>query len=481
MDNTKIRVRYAPSPTGYIHIGNLRTALYNYLFSRHNNGTLILRVEDTDKERKVEGAVENLISSLKLLGIEYDEGPFKDGEYGPYFQSERLDIYMKYALELVEKGDAYYAFETSAELDAMREKQLAEGKQTMYDGKARDFSKEKVEELLASGIPYVIRLKVPRDSEVTFEDIVKGTVTIETNLIDDQILIKSDGYPTYHLANVIDDHLMEVSHIIRGEEWVTSVPKHVLIYESLGWKPPVFAHAPLILNPDKSKLSKRQGDVAVEDYLRKGYLKETLINFLAFLGWNPGEGEEEELLSMDELISKFTLERVHKAGAIFNIDKLNWMNNHYIKEYDLDSIINMSLPYFEKANMDISNAERMLKIISLMRVYVDKLEDLPVKSEMFFTDKVKFAIPEEEEILKAEDSKRIMASLKREVESEEKITPENFKEIMKKVQDETKLKGKGLYKPVRLALLGSEHGPDLAKVAEILGKEQIISFLSVYL
>ena len=225
-------------------IGNLRTALYNYLFAKHNHGTLILRVEDTDKERKVEGAVESLISSLKLLGIEYDEGPFKGGDYGPYFQSERLDIYMKYALELVEKGNAYYAFETSEELDAMREKQLADGKQTMYDGKARDFSKEKVEELLASGIPYVIRLKVPRDSEVTFEDIVKGTVTIETNLIDDQILIKSDGYPTYHLANVIDDHLMEVTHIIRGEEWVTSVPKHVLIYESLGWKPPVFAHAP---------------------------------------------------------------------------------------------------------------------------------------------------------------------------------------------------------------------------------------------
>ena len=481
MDNTKIRVRYAPSPTGYIHIGNLRTALYNFLFAKHNNGTLILRIEDTDKERKVEGAVENLISSLKLLGIEYDEGPFKGGDYGPYFQSERLEIYMKYALELIEKGNAYYAFETPEELDAMRERQLAEGKQTMYDGKAREFSKEKVEELLASGIPYVIRLKVPKDSEVVFEDVIKGTVKIDTNLIDDQILIKSDGYPTYHLANVIDDHLMEVSHIIRGEEWVTSVPKHVLIYEAMGWKPPVFAHAPLILNPDKSKLSKRQGDVAVEDYLRKGYLKETLINFLAFLGWNPGEGEEEELLTMNELIQKFTLERVHKAGAIFNIDKLNWMNNHYIKEYNLDLIIEMSLPYFQKAGMDVSNTERMRKIISLMRVYVDKLEDLPTKSEIFFTERAKFAIAEEEEILRTENSKRIISVLKREVESVELVTPENFKEIMKKVQEETKLKGKDLYKPVRLALLGSEHGPDLAKVAEILGKEKIISLLKFYI
>ncbi len=480
MNNKKIRVRYAPSPTGYIHIGNLRTALYNYLFARHNNGTFILRIEDTDKERKVEGSVENLINSLNLLGIDYDEGPFRGGNFGPYFQSERLDIYMKYALELVEKGNAYYAFETPEELEAMRERQLAEGKQTMYDGKAREFSKAKVEEMLATGIPYVIRLKVPRDREVVFHDVIKGTVKIDSNLIDDQILIKSDGYPTYHLANVIDDHLMEVSHIIRGEEWVTSVPKHVLIYESLGWEPPVFAHAPLILNPDKSKLSKRQGDVAVEDYLKKGYLKESLINFLAFLGWNPGEGEEEELLSMDELIKKFTLERVHKAGAIFNIDKLNWMNNHYIKEYDLDKIIEMSLPYYQQAGIDISNKERMRKIISLMRVYVDKLEDLPVKSEMFFTEKVKFVIPEEEEILRTESSKKIISVLKREVENTEEITPENFKEIMKKVQAETKLKGKDLYKPVRLALLGSEHGPDLAKVAEILGKERIIKFLNIY-
>ncbi|HQY22082.1 MAG TPA: glutamate--tRNA ligase, partial [Ignavibacteria bacterium] len=289
MNNNNVRVRFAPSPTGYVHIGSVRTALFNYLYARNQNGKNILRIEDTDQTRKVEGAVENLVDSLALLGIDFDEGPGKDGEAGPYFQSERLEIYKKYCDELLEKKAAYYAFETSEELDEMRKMQQLEGRQTMYDGRARDLTDEEVKANLDKGMPYVIRLKVPRDEEVRFNDVIKGNIKIETNIIDDQILLKSDGFPTYHLANVVDDHLMGITHIIRGEEWVTSVPKHILIYKALGWEVPAMVHVPLILNPDKSKLSKRQGDVAVEDFLKKGYLKEALINFIAMLGWNPGE------------------------------------------------------------------------------------------------------------------------------------------------------------------------------------------------
>ncbi len=269
----KVRVRFAPSPTGPLHMGGVRTALYNYLFARKNGGDMILRIEDTDQTRKVEGAIENMIGTLRALDLDIDEGPFKGGDLGPYYQSERLDIYKKYCDELLEKGMAYYAFETPEELDEMRKLQQIEGRQTMYDRRARDFTPEEIKEKLDSGIPYVIRLKVPLNEEIIFEDLIRGNIKIETNIIDDQVLLKADGFPTYHLANVIDDHLMEITHIIRGEEWVTSVPKHIILYRAFGWEVPKMAHLPLLLNSDKTKLSKRQGDVAVEDYLKKGYLK----------------------------------------------------------------------------------------------------------------------------------------------------------------------------------------------------------------
>src|SRR4030095_12426385 len=265
----KVRVRFAPSPTGYLHLGSLRTALFNYLFARHNGGKFILRVEDTDKSRKVEGAVENLINILNSMGLNYDEGPVAGGDYGPYFQSERLDVYRKYTDELLQRGFAYYAFETEGQLEEMRRVQQIQGKQTMYDRRARVLTENEVNEKLALGIPHVVRLKIPLDSEIKFNDMIRGNVKIDTNLIDDQVLLKADGYPTYHLANVIDDHLMGITHIIRGEEWLTSVPKHIILYNAFGWEIPRMAHVPLILNPDKSKLSKRQGDVATEDYLKK--------------------------------------------------------------------------------------------------------------------------------------------------------------------------------------------------------------------
>ena len=342
----QVRVRFAPSPTGYIHVGSLRTALFNYLFARHNNGKFILRIEDTDQSRYVDGAVENLIKSLNILGIEYDEGPDKKGDYGPYFQSQRLDIYKKHAMELIEKDMAYYAFETPEELEEMKRLAHLEGRVTAYDRRARNLTHEEIQKYLNENKPYVIRLKVPLGEEIKFNDLVKGTIKINTDHIDDQVLLKSDGFPTYHLANVVDDHLMGITHIIRGEEWITSVPKHVILYNAFNWEVPEMAHVPLLLNPDKTKLSKRQGDVAVEDYLQKGYLVEALNNFMALLGWNPGEGETSEIFSMNELIEKFSLSHVQVHGAVFNIEKLNWMNNEYIKSSDLDKLLDLSIPFF---------------------------------------------------------------------------------------------------------------------------------------
>lgn len=474
----EVRVRFAPSPTGYIHIGSLRTALFNFLFARHSNGKNILRIEDTDQTRKVEGAVENLTKNLELLGIKFDEGPHQGGNYGPYFQSERLVLYKKYCDELIEKGAAYYAFETPEELDEMRRMQQLEGKQTMYDRRARDLSNEEVEEKLKSGIPRVVRLKVPLNEEIKFDDAIKGTIKIESNLVDDQILLKSDGFPTYHLANVVDDHLMHITHIIRGEEWITSVPKHIIIYRALGWKVPVMAHVPLILNKDKSKLSKRQGDVAVEDYLNKGYLKEALINFIALLGWNPGEGEEQEFFSMKELAEKFTLDKVQSSGAVFNIDKLNWMNNSYIKNYDIDKLVEISIPFFEKSEIDTSNVQFVKKVLLAIRVYLNKLDEIPQHTKFFTQNEIELEDESLKEILNSESSKKVFEALYEKIDKTIEVTAESYKLMVAEIQKETGIKGKNLFKPIRIALTGSENGPELPAIAEILGKDRLMKFLN---
>ncbi|MEW6654905.1 MAG: glutamate--tRNA ligase, partial [Bacteroidota bacterium] len=316
----EIRVRFAPSPTGYLHVGGLRTALYNFLFARKNNGKFILRIEDTDRNRYVEGAIENLIASLKWCGLEYDEGPDKEGRFGPYMQSQRLDLYKKLADELIEKGHAYYCFCTPERLKQLREEQEKQKlPQAKYDKHCLSLSKSDIEEKLASKIPHVVRLNVIPNQKIIFDDVIRKRVEFDSGNVDDQVLIKSDGYPTYHLANVVDDHLMQISHVIRGEEWLSSTPKHVLLYDSFGWERPTFAHLPLLLNPDKSKLSKRQGDVAVEDYRDKGYLQEALVNFVALLGWNAGD--DKEFYFIDELIESFSLERVNNSGAVFDLEK----------------------------------------------------------------------------------------------------------------------------------------------------------------
>lgn len=331
-----VRTRFAPSPTGYLHIGGLRTALYNYLFAKKQQGTFVLRIEDTDQKRFIEGATEHLIETLKKVGLDYDEGTDKEGSCGPYIQSQRTEIYRKYCQELVDKHAAYHCFCTPERLEEMRTIQAQQKKAPMYDRACLNLTPEQIDQKKTEGIPFVIRQLIPHNEKISFNDLIRGDVNFDTATIDDQVLMKSDNFPTYHLANVIDDHLMEITHVIRGEEWLPSTPKHLLLYRAFGWAPPNFAHIPLLLNKDKSKLSKRQGDVSVESYLEKGYSPEAILNFIALLGWHPGDGAEEEIFTLEDLIEKFSLERVHKAGAIFDLEKLNWFNFHWAKTKHFD-------------------------------------------------------------------------------------------------------------------------------------------------
>lgn len=356
-----IRTRFAPSPTGYVHIGSLRTALFGFLLSRHETGGVnILRIEDTDQKRLVENAVENMVEVMDAVGIKFDEGFYWDkdsksvkqkGSFGPYIQSERLDIYKKYIQTLLDNGSAYYCFCSEERLTELRTEQIALKKPPMYDRLCRnltkDEAKDKMAEFVAVNKVPVIRQALPLEGKMTIEDVVHGSVVYDLSLLDDQILMKSDGFPTYNFANVIDDHLMEITHVIRGEEFIPSTPKYILLYKAFGWSWPAYVHIPLILNTDKSKLSKRQGDVSVEDFLNKGYLPEALVNFVAFLGWNPKT--EQEIFSMEELIQQFDLAKINKAGAVFDVNKLDWMNGKYIREVDDKELTAKLIPYWAKA------------------------------------------------------------------------------------------------------------------------------------
>jgi len=384
----KIRVRFAPSPTGLLHIGGLRTALYDYLFAKKNKGDFILRIEDTDQERLVKGAQENLIKTLNWIGLDYDEGPKVGGKFGPYIQSQRLKLYQQYAQELVKRGKAYYCFCSPERLKKLRQNQIDNRIPPMYDKHCLSLKPEEVEEKLKNKGPYVIRLKVPSKGVTEFNDIIRGKVEVDNKTIDDQVLLKSDGYPTYHLAVVVDDYLMKITHIFRGEEWLPSTPKHVLLYQAFGWPLPEFAHLPTILNKDRSKLSKRQGDVADEDYIKKGYLKEALINFIVLLGWHPGQGETEEFFSLKELIKKFDLKQVHKAGAVFDLEKLDWLNGVYIRKMKVKELTKLCLPYLKSEignqKLEINYIE---KVVALEQERIKKLSDLPKLTAYFFTDK----------------------------------------------------------------------------------------------
>lgn len=373
-----VKTRFPPSPTGFLHIGSLRTALYNYLFAKKHKGTFLIRVEDTDRERYVKGAVESLIRTLETVGMSYDEGPIlvdgklsEKGSNGPYTQSQRLPIYKEHAQKLVEQGSAYYCFCSKERLEELRNQQQIAKLQTKYDRCCLKLDPEEITRRLSAGESHVIRLMIP-GGETTFHDEIRGSITISNSEIDDQVLMKTDGYPTYHLAVVVDDHLMGVTHIIRGEEWISSVPKHLALYNALGFPLPSFAHLPLILNTDKSKLSKRQGDVAVEDYLAKGYLPEALVNYVALLGFNPTG--DREIYTMKELVEAFELSKVNKSGAVFDRTKLDWMNGQYIRAIDPERLFMQAIPFFGSAAT--LPDEQKKKILEVEKERLTTIKDL---------------------------------------------------------------------------------------------------------
>lgn len=474
MINETPRVRFAPSPTGYLHVGGLRTALYNYLFAKRNNGTFVLRIEDTDRNRFVEGAVENLINALNWAGLNFDEGPETGGEYGPYMQSQRLDIYKKYADELIEKGKAYYCFCTPERLKTLKEDQeKLKLPQAKYDKHCLHLSKDEVQENLSEGLPRVVRLNLEQNHTIKFDDIIREHVEFDSNNVDDQVLIKSDGYPTYHLANVVDDHLMKITHVIRGEEWLSSTPKHVLLYDAFGWERPIFAHLPLLLNPDRSKLSKRQGDVAVEDYRDKGFLKDALVNFVALLGWNAGD--DREFYYMNELINSFSLERVNKAGAVFDLQKLNWLNAEHLRKKSNQELLLLLKDEIQKSKFKdrIYSDDFLSLIIDAMRERVSFVKEFIDNCTYFYEAPTEYEAKSIEKNWKPETPEHLQ-KLKESFASLSNPVKEDYEHSLTKVSEEVNA-GKGkLIHPLRLAVSGQSTGPGMFDLLFILGKEEVI-------
>ncbi|HET6527995.1 MAG TPA: glutamate--tRNA ligase [Balneolaceae bacterium] len=479
-----VRVRFAPSPTGLLHIGGLRTALYNYLFAKSHDGVFVLRIEDTDQSRYVEGAEKDITEALKWAGMDYDEGPEKPGEFGPYRQSERKGMYAKYVEQLVEQGHAYYAFDTPEELNKMRERLKKSGNPSpKYDAITRmsmqnslTLPAEEVERKLDEGEEYVIRLKVPRRETVRFEDEIRGFVSFETKGLDDQVLLKSDGMPTYHLANVVDDHLMEITHVIRGEEWLSSAPKHILMYQYFGWEPPKMAHLPLIMSPIGGKLSKRNAQsegipINTKDYIEQKFEPEALVNFLAYLGWSPGD--DTEIHSMDELIDLFSLDRVSKGGAVFDYKKLTWYNEHYLREKSADELFPRVEAIAKEHGIE-PDESYMKKIIPLMKDRVAKVEDFITQGRFFFEDPEEY---EERALKKWKDgSAELLKAYVDEIEGldEGEFKAKVLKDKIKEVIEANDVGFGKLMMPLRVAVSGMGYGPDLTPTIELLGKETTI-------
>ncbi len=482
-------VRFAPSPTGFVHIGSLRTALYNYLFAKKTGGKYLLRVEDTDQTRLVEGALVGMLEAMAWAGIDHTEGVmlsekgevYQQGANGPYIQSERLAIYKQYLQQLIDKEIAYPCFCTKERLDRVREEQKAKGENFKYDGHCRHLSPEEIAERIKNNEPHVYRMKLPANMDIGFSDIVRGNVTVNTDDMDDQVLMKADGFPTYHFAVVVDDHLMGVTHVIRGEEWLISTPKHIFLYDAFGWQAPTFVHLPNILNADKKKLSKRQGDVAVEDFRKKGYLKEALVNYIALLGWSPENNQE--IFSMAELEEAFSLDKVSKSGGVFDVQKLNWMNNQYIKAYDLDKLTELCIPYVIEAGQ--TSAEEAAKkfdwfklAVQTVRESMDYLSIFPDRIAMFLE---KYPAELDEDALafmKNEHMKELAKYLETEIQKlPEAFTPQDAQDMLKKIQQESGIKGKNLFMGSRVLLTGQMHGSDINNSLALIGKEALLERL----
>ncbi len=465
-----VRVRFAPSPTGYPHVGNIRTALFNWLFARHCSGTFIVRVEDTDVARKVEGVVEAILDGLRWLGLDWDEGP--------YYQSQRLELYHEAAQRLISQGDAYYCYCSPQRLEEMRAEQVRRKQPPGYDRRCRDLTEKERVEKEAEGITPVVRFKTPLSGQTRFNDLIWGEVVFENDTIDDFVLLKSDGYPTYHLANVVDDHLMEITHVLRAEEWLSSTPRHRLLYQALGFEPPQFAHLPMILGADRAKLSKRHGAVSITEYREQGYLPEAMVNFLALLGWSLDD--KTEILPRTELISSFSLERVSRTAAIFNRDKLNWMNGVYIRRLSLDDFIQRAFPFLDsglppEVKRPLS-LDYIRRIMPLIQERARTLAEVAELAQFFFIDQLDY----DAGLLIAKgmnqkSASQALATAKQRLEPLEVFDAGSLEAVLRPLAGELGLKTGQLFGALRVAVTGRTAAPPLFQTMSVLGKERCLS------
>jgi nondiscriminating glutamyl-tRNA synthetase len=467
-----VRVRFAPSPTGYVHVGNARTALFNWLFARHHGGVFVLRIEDTDVERSKEEYEKQLLDDLRWFGLDWDEGPDKGGPFGPYRQSERRDIYTQHAEKLIAQSHAYYCFCSAEQLEAERQEALKAGRQPRYSGRCRKLPPEEAARRKAAGEPAAVRLKI-EESSFSWSDLVHGPTTFSSEVIGDPILVRSDGNPAYNYAVVIDDHLMEITHVIRGDDHISNTPRQLAVYRALGWQPPEFAHLSTILGADRTRLSKRHGATSLESFRQMGILPEALRNYLALLGWSPGDGKTE-ILSPQELIEQFSLDHVTKSPAVFDDAKLYWLNRHYMKECPPRRLVELALPYLEQVGY-LAGRQGPEVLAWLEHVLDAVLKNLPSLAELpeavrlifeFDAERAR-ATPEFQELLANPAAREVLNAFIPRILAENNLTYESFREITKAVQKETGKKGKDLFHPIRVALTGETSGPELEKLIPI--------------
>ena len=476
---TKVRVRYAPSPTGNLHIGNARTALFNYLFAKHYGGDFVLRIEDTDFKRNKEEGERSQLKYMDWLGLDYDEGIGKEKEFGPYRQSERIEIYQKYAEQLLAEDKAYKCYMTAEELEAEREEQVANGLPPRYSGKHAHLTKEEQDQFEKEGRKPSIRIRVPQDRTYSFNDMVKGELSFEGKDFGDFVIVKNDGVATYNFAVAIDDHLMEISHVLRGDDHVSNTPKQLVVYEALGFKPPIFGHMTLIVNENKKKLSKRDETIIqfIEQYDDLGYLPEALFNFITLLGWSP-EGEQE-IFTREEFVKIFDEKRLSKSPAFFDNNKLTWINNQYIKAQPLERIVNLALPFFVKEGVatqeEVDNNRAWFeKLISLYQPQMSYGAEIVELTKQFFVEEIKFD-EEELEILKQDTTVAVFEDFLEKLEVAGDFTSESIKTLIKTIQKDIGVKGKNLFMPIRIASTGSMHGPELNTSLELLGRDRVVA------
>ena len=492
MSNKRVRVRIAPSPTGDPHVGTAYIGLFNYAFAKHNQGDFLLRIEDTDRTRFSGDSEQQIFDSMKWLGLNYDEGPDVGGDKGPYRQSERFHIYKEYAEKLVEKGEAYYCFCTSERLQKLRDRQVAMKQAPGYDGHCRNLTAEEVKSKLEAGEAYVIRLRMPYEGETIVKDELRGNIIFENSKIDDQVLLKSDGFPTYHLANIVDDYLMGITHVIRAEEWIASTPKHIQLYKAFGWEEPKWYHMPLLRNADKTKISKRKNPVSLNYYREEGYLREGLLNFLALMGWSLGG--DKEIFTLDEMIENFSFDRISLGGPVFDLVKLGWVNNHHMRLKDIDEITKLALPYYiakgyyKDENLSEVEYNKLKRIVEITREGAQTLKELPELSSIYFEDE--FELPIIDETMNKKERKsieKLKSSLEAEIgkksiglfvekmsKQNEDVSEEEAKTILTELQEELGEGPGAVIMPLRAVVTGKARGADLYTVISIIGKKRTL-------